>query len=135
MRNSTVPSSVVEPLPDCELHLPTLEVTGKRAVTPAPDADVPPVDRASLVDDRADPAPEEAAQRAEAHLEQHVAVGEVAGGVEDGANDRRVGEGVVAHEPPGDLEACAADGLARPLGRQRLAVVVDVPARVRTRAL
>jgi len=124
--------TVVEPLPDGPVHLATLDVAGERAVAPAPDAHGAAVDRPCLVDDRADAAAEEQPQRAEAHLQQHVAVGEVAGRVVDGAHHRRVGEGVVAHEPLRDLEAAAGDRLAGRLGGQLASVVVDVPARLRT---
>jgi hypothetical protein len=121
--------AVVEPLPDGEVHLAALEMSGERAVAPAPDADCPPDDGARLVGDRADPAPEEEAQRVEACL-QHVAVRKSAGGIEDRAHDRGVGEGVVAHEPLGALEATPENRFAWRLGGQRLTVVVDVPARL-----
>jgi hypothetical protein len=80
--------AVVEPLPDGEVHLAAFEMSGQRAAAPAPDADCPPDDGARLVGDRADPAPEEEAQRAEACLQRHVAVRKPAGGIEDRARSR-----------------------------------------------
>jgi len=125
--------AVVEPLPHGPVHLAALDVAGQRAVAPAPDAHRAAVDRPRLVGDRADAAAEEESQRAEAHLQQHVALGEIAGRVVNGVHHGRVGEGVVAHESLRDLEAPAGDRVAGWLTWQRLLVVVDVPAGVRAR--
>jgi len=123
--------AVVEPLPHRVVHLAALDVAGQGAVAPAPDAHPAPVDGLHLVGDGADATAEEHPQRPEAHLQEHVAPRELAGRVVDGMHHRGVREGIVAHEPPGDLEAASRHGVAGRLGRQCLSVVVDVPAPAR----
>ena len=58
--------AAVEPLPDLIAHLARLEVALQRAVAPAPDARLPAVDGARLVDDVADAHAEVEAQPVEA---------------------------------------------------------------------
>src|SRR5680860_177936 len=118
----------VEPLPHLVIHLAGLEVALQGLVVPTPDAHLPAMHLPLLVDHPADSNAHVEAQAEEAAHQQHVAVLQRRLGVVDRAHQPRVRELVAADELLGDLPAAAGDRWPGRLVRQRLAVVVDVPA-------
>src|SRR5215217_1143379 len=117
--------AAVQPLADLVVHLPHLQVPLEGAVAPAPAPQPAAVDGGLLVDQPADADAEAEPQAPEAALQQQVAPVQRAVGGVDGPDDGRVGELVVGHQPPGDLELdpagvdgdAAADAAAGQLGR------------------